>query len=379
MNMKKTFTLLTMLLSIFMFANAQTIGKKLVFATEDETEITDGAVINVEVPADLEGDSISLDKVLSLTNKADVNLRANIKMRVTNITGGELLLAALDYEGTIKAVGDFETAEGVNISQRDTESEVFSANFSGLKTQSATVVVELYASKINDDGTYGEKELQQTITLVFNKQTQKNSLVFVDKQGNVIDDGATLYLDKAVDDKFGFGGKVIDTDLFIHNQGTEKMFAMIKGNVEEITGKGTFQICYPADCKYLDEVGAFTTEAKEVSPNASANTDIEAKFTFSVRNKATGIVSLQIYSAKISAGEYVEDQPQAKVKLVFNSKATGVELLSANVAERYNVFNAQGMLIVGNAAKIEGLKQGVYVVQTLKNNKVVDTKKYIVK
>ena len=376
--MKKTFTLLTMLLSIFMFANAQTAGKKLVFATEDETEITDGAVINVKVPADLEGDSISLDKALLLKNNSDVNLGATIKMRVTNITGGEVILAALNFEGSATAVGDFDSGEGYNISQRDIE-EVFSAGFSGLKTQSATVVVELYAAKINDDGTYGEKELQQTITLVFNKQTQKNSLVFVDKQGNVIEDGATIYLDKAVDDKFGFGGKVIDTDLFIHNQGTEKMFAMIKGNVEEITGKGTFQICYPADCKYLDEVGAFTTEAKEVSPNASANTDIEAKFTFSVRNKATGVVSLQIYSAKISAGDYVEDQPQAKVKLVFNSKATGVELLSANVAERYNVFNAQGMLIVGNASKIEGLKQGVYIVQTLKNNKVVDTKKYIVK
>ncbi len=376
--MKKTFTLLTMLLSIFMFANAQTAGKKLVFATEDETEITDGAVINVKVPADLEGDSISLDKALLLKNNSDVNLGATIKMRVTNITGGEVILAALNFEGSATTVGDFDSGEGYNISQRDIE-EVFSAGFSGLKTQSATVIVELYASKINDDGTYGEKELQQTITLVFNKQTQKNSLVFVDKQGNVIDDGATLYLDKAVDDKFGFGGKVIDTGLFIHNQGTEKMFAMIKGNVEEITGKGTFQICYTEDCKYLDEVGAFSTEAKEVSPNASANTDIEAKFTFSVRNKATGVVSLQIYSAKISAGDYVEDQPQAKVKLVFNSKATGVELLSANVAERYNVFNAQGMLIVGNATKIEGLKQGVYVVQTLKNNKVVDTKKYIVK
>ena len=376
--MKKTFTLLTMLLSIFMFANAQTAGKKLVFATEDETEITDGAVINVEAPAGLEGDSVSLDKALLLKNNSDVNLGATIKMRVTSITGGEVLLAALSFEGSATAVGDFDSGEGYNISQRDTE-EVFSAGFSGLKTQSATVVVELYASKINDDGTYGEKELQQTITLVFNKQTQKNSLVFADKQGNIIEDGATLYLDEAVDDKFGFGGKVIDTGLFIHNQGTEKMFAMIKGNVEEITGKGTFQICYPEDCKYLDEVGAFSTEAKEVSPNASANTDIEAKFTFSVRNKATGVVSLQIYSAKISAGDYVEDQAQAKVKLVFNSKATGVELLSANVAERYNVFNAQGMLIVGNATKIEGLKQGVYVVQTLKNNKVVDTKKYIVK
>lgn len=376
--MKKTFTLLTMLLSIFMFANAQTTGKKLVFSIEGGEAIADGAVINVEAPADLEGDSILLDKALLVTNKTDANLRANIKMRVTSITGGELLLSALDFDGTTKKVGDFETVEGYDISQRDTE-EVFSAAFSALKTQSATVVVELYASTINEDGTFGEKELQQTITLVFNKQTQKNSLVFVDKQGNVIEDGATIYLDKAVDDKFGFGGKVIDTGLFIHNQGTEKMFAMIKGNVEEITGKGTFQICYTEDCKYLDEVGAFSTEAKEVSPNASANTDIEAKFTFSVRNKATGVVSLQIYSAKISAGDYVEDQPQAKVKLVFNSKATGVELLSANVAERYNVFNAQGMLIVGNASKIEGLKQGVYVVQTLKNNKVVDTKKYIVK
>ena len=378
--MKKTFTLLTMLLSIFMFANAQTIGKKLVFATEDETEITDGAVINVEVPADLEGDSISLDKVLSLTNKADVNLRANIKMRVTNITGGELLLAALDYEGTIKAVGDFETAEGVNISQRDTESEVFSANFSGLKTQSATVVVELYASKINDDGTYGEKELQQTITLVFNKQTQKNSLVFVDKQGNVIEDGATIYLDDAVNDKIRIGWKKIDSGLSIRNIGTEDLNAMLEAEVAELKDRANFQVCYPGECNYLERTGdKVSTPSKTIHAEASSKTPIDTEFYFSTSKPSTGILNMQIFSAKQSGGEYVKDQAQAKVKLVFNSKATGVELLSANVAERYNVFNAQGMLIVGNATKIEGLKQGVYVVQTLKNNKVVDTKKYIVK
>ena len=145
--MKKTFTLLTMLLSIFMFANAQTAGKKLVFATEDETEITDGAVINVKVPADLEGDSISLDKALLLKNNSDVNLGATIKMRVTNITGGEVILAALNFEGSATAVGDFDSGEGYNISQRDIE-EVFSAGFSGLKTQSATVVVELMRLKL---------------------------------------------------------------------------------------------------------------------------------------------------------------------------------------------------------------------------------------
>lgn len=378
--MKKTFTLLTMLLSIFMFANAQTIGKKLVFATEDETEITDGAVINVEVPADLEGDSISLDKVLSLTNKADVNLRANIKMRVTNITGGELLLAALDYEGTIKAVGDFETAEGVNISQRDTESEVFSANFSGLKTQSATVVVELYASKINDDGTYGEKELQQTITLVFNKQTQKNSLVFVDKQGNVIEDGATIYLDDAVEDKYRLGWKKIDSGLSIRNIGADNLRAMLEAEVVELKGRANFQVCYPEECNYLENTGdKVSTLSKNILAEAPGNTAIDTEFKFSTSKPSIGILNMQIFSAKQSGGDYIKDQPQAKVKLVFNSKATGVELLSANVAERYNVFNAQGMLIVGNAAKIEGLKQGVYVVQTLKNNKVVDTKKYIVK
>lgn len=377
--MKKTFTLLTMLLSIFMFANAQTAGKKLVFAVEEGKEIADGATINVEVPADLEGDSISLDKTLLLTNKTDANLRANIKMRVTSITGGELLLSALDFEGATKKVGDFETVEGYDISQRDTE-EVFSAGFSGLKTQSATVVVELYASKINDDGTYGEKELQQTITLVFNKQTQKNNLVFVDKQGNVIEDGATIYLDDAVSDQYRPGWKKIDSGLSIRNIGADNLNAMLEVEVAELKDRANFQVCYPDECTYLETANeTITTPSKTILADASGKTSIDAEFKFSTSKPSTGILNMQIFSAKQSGGEYVKDQPQAKVKLVFNSKATGVELLSANVAERYNVFNAQGMLIVGNAAKIEGLKQGVYVVQTLKNNKVVDTKKYIVK
>lgn len=377
--MKKTFTLLTMLLSIFMFANAQTAGKKLVFAVEEGKEIADGATINVEVPADLEGDSISLDKTLLLTNKTDANLRANIKMRVTSITGGELLLSALDFEGATKKVGDFETVGGYDISQRDTE-EVFSAGFSGLKTQSATVVVELYASKINDDGTYGEKELQQTITLVFNKQTQKNSLVFVDKQGNVIEDGATIYLDDAVNDQIRLGWKKINSGLSIRNIGTENLNAMLEAEVAELKDRANFQVCYPEECNYLEKTGdKVSTPSKAIVADASGKTSIDTEFYFSTSKPSVGILNMQIFTAKQSGGEYVKDQAQAKVKLVFNSKATGVELLSANVAERYNVFNAQGMLIVGNAAKIEGLKQGVYVVQTLKNNKVVDTKKYIVK
>lgn len=377
--MKKTFTLLTMLLSIFMFANAQTTGKKLVFSIEGGEAIADGAVINVEAPADLEGDSILLDKALLVTNKTDANLRANIKMRVTSITGGELLLSALDFDGTTKKVGDFETVEGYDISQRDTE-EVFSAGFSGLKTQSATVVVELYASKINDDGTYGEKELQQTITLVFNKQTQKNNLVFVDKQGNVIEDGATIYLDDAVSDQYRPGWKKIDSGLSIRNIGADNLNAMLEVEVAELKDRANFQVCYPDECTYLETANeTITTPSKTILADASGKTSIDAEFKFSTSKPSTGILNMQIFSAKQSGGEYVKDQPQAKVKLVFNSKATGVELLSANVAERYNVFNAQGMLIVGNAAKIEGLKQGVYVVQTLKNNKVVDTKKYIVK
>lgn len=377
--MKKTFTLLTMLLSIFMFANAQTAGKKLVFSIEGGEEIADGAVINVEAPADLEGDSVSLDKALLLTNNSNVNLGATIKMRVTSITGGEVILAALNFEGSATAVGDFDSGEGYNISQRDTE-EVFSAGFSGLKTQSATVVVELYASKINDDGTYGEKELQQTITLVFNKQTQKNTLVFVDKQGNVIEDGATIYLDDAVNDPIRLGWKKINSGLSIRNIGTENLNAMLEAEVAELKDRANFQVCYPEECNYLEKTGdKISTPSKAIVADASGKTSIDTEFYFSTSKPSVGILNMQIFTAKQSGGEYVKDQAQAKVKLVFNSKATGVELLSANVAERYNVFNAQGMLIVGNATKIEGLKQGVYVVQTLKNNKVVDTKKYIVK
>lgn len=378
--MKKTFTLLTMLLSIFMFANAQTAGKKLVFVDEDEKEITDGTVINAEALTELSNDSLFLSKTFSIANNNETNYSATVKMRVESITGGELGLAALDKEGTMSVIGNFETENPFPIYQRNVESGVVNVSFSGLKTQSATVVVELYASTINEDGTYGEKELQQTITLVFNKQTQKNSLVFVDKQGNVIEDGATIYLDDAVSDQYRPGWKKIDSGLSIRNIGADNLNAMLEVEVAELKDRANFQVCYPDECTYLETANeTITTPSKTILADASGKTSIDAEFKFSTSKPSTGILNMQIFSAKQSGGEYVKDQPQAKVKLVFNSKATGVELLSANVAERYNVFNAQGMLIVGNAAKIEGLKQGVYVVQTLKNNKVVDTKKYIVK
>ena len=378
--MKKTFTLLTMLLSIFMFANAQTAGKKLVFVGEDEKEITDGTVINAEALTELSNDSLFFSKTFSIANNNETNYSATIKMRVESITGGELGLAALDKEGTMSVIGNFETENPFPIYQRNVESGVVNVSFSGLKTQSATVVVELYASTINDDGTYGEKELQQTITLVFNKQTQKNSLVFVDKQGNVIEDGATIYLDDAVNDKIRIGWKKIDSGLSIRNIGKEDLNAMLVVEAAELKDRANFQVCYPETCDYLQAANeTITTPSKTILAEAPSNTPIDTEFYFSTSKPSVGILNMQIFSAKQSGGEYVKDQPQAKVKLVFNSKATGVELLSANVAERYNVFNAQGMLIVGNAAKIEGLKQGVYVVQTLKNNKVVDTKKYIVK
>lgn len=378
--MKKTFTLLTMLLSIFMFANAQTAGKKLVFVGEDEKEITDGTVINAEALTELSNDSLFFSKTFSIANNNETNYSATIKMRVESITGGELGLAALDKEGTMSVIGNFETENPFPIYQRNVESGVVNVSFSGLKTQSATVVVELYASTINDDGTYGEKELQQTITLVFNKQTQKNSLVFVDKQGNVIEDGATIYLDDAVNDKIRIGWKKIDSGLSIRNIGKEDLNAMLVVEAAELKDRANFQVCYPETCDYLQAANeTITTPSKTILAEAPSNTPIDTEFYFSTSKPSTGILNMQIFSAKQSGGEYVKDQAQAKVKLVFNSKATGVELLSANVAERYNVFNVQGMLIVGNAAKIEGLKQGVYVVQTLKNNKVVDTKKYIVK
>ena len=155
---------------------------------------------------------------------------------------------------------------------------------------------------------------------------------------------------------------------------------MLVVEAAELKDRANFQVCYPETCDYLQAANeTITTPSKTILAEAPSNTPIDTEFYFSTSKPSTGILNMQIFSAKQSGGEYVKDQPQAKVKLVFNSKATGVELLSANVAERYNVFNAQGMLIVGNAAKIEGLKQGIYVVQTLKNNKVVDTKKYIVK
>ena len=377
--MKKTFTLLTMLLSIFMFANAQTAGNKLVFVDDEENELQNNATFIVNDFSEAEGGALTYGKIMTIKNKTADNIAVTLKARVTNITGGEVGIDAFDANEHSTEIRNFNLTGGTIIGGNDVGGFIY-AFLDGTENQTATMVLELYTATANTDGTYTANELQQTITLVFNKQTQKNNLVFVDKQGNVIEDGATLYLDEAVNDQLRLGWKKIDSGLSIRNIGTDNLNAMLVVEAAELKDRANFQVCYPETCDYLQtEKETITTPSKTILAEAPGDTPIDTEFKFSTSKPSTGILNMQIFTAKQSGGEYVKDQAQAKVKLVFNSKATGVELLSANVAERYNVFNAQGMLIVGNASKIEGLKQGVYVVQTLKNNKVVDTKKYIVK
>ena len=377
--MKKTFTLLTMLLSIFMFANAQTAGNKLVFVDEDENELQNNATFIVNDFSETEGGALTYGKIMAIKNKTADNMPVTLKARVTNITGGEVGINAFDADEQSAEIRDLNLSGGTVLGGNGVGGFIY-AFLDGTENQTATMVLELYTATANTDGTYTAKELQQTITLVFNKQTQKNNLVFVDKLGNVIEDGATIYLDNAEKDKFNAEGKVIHSGLSIRNIGEDNLFAMLKVDVEKLDEGASFQVCYPENCNTLDKVGdKLNTEFKVVIPEAPADASIDTEFKFPSTKPLMGVLNVQIYSAMSGDADEASRQPQAKVKLVFNSKATGVELLSANVAERYNVFNAQGMLIVGNAAKIEGLKQGVYVVQTLKNNKVVDTKKYIVK
>lgn len=181
--MKKTFTLLTMLLSIFMFANAQTAGNKLVFVDEDENELQNNATFIVNDFSEAEGGALTYGKIMAIKNKTADNMPVTLKARVTNITGGEVGINAFGADEQSAEIRDLNLSGGTVLGGNDVGGFIYTF-LDGTESQTATMVLELYTATANTDGTYTAKELQQTITLVFNKQTQKNSLVFVDKLGD---------------------------------------------------------------------------------------------------------------------------------------------------------------------------------------------------
>ncbi|MBR5688724.1 MAG: Omp28-related outer membrane protein [Prevotella sp.] len=92
-----------------------------------------------------------------------------------------------------------------------------------------------------------------------------NAIVFVDANGTVLEDGATLTINTPTKDDFG--DDILLSGLSIKNVSDEAVSASIHVNIKSISN-GKLQICFPTACITKEEACTFVTNGVELAAGA---------------------------------------------------------------------------------------------------------------
>ena len=86
------------------------------------------------------------------------------------------------------------------------------------------------------------------------------SYVFTDKEGNTIEDGATVTRMEVEDD--GFGDLLISSGLYVKNVGAPTNYAVsIEAKITRMDN-GALQLCFPENCQVYSATGTYEPEGK---------------------------------------------------------------------------------------------------------------------
>ena len=89
----------------------------------------------------------------------------------------------------------------------------------------------------------------------------QNSYVFSDKDGNVIENGATIERTEVEDD--GFGSIMIKSGLYVKNNNAPEGYQVaVEANITRIDN-GAVQLCFPTNCHNATAVGPVVPNGKE--------------------------------------------------------------------------------------------------------------------
>ena len=86
-----------------------------------------------------------------------------------------------------------------------------------------------------------------------------DNYVFVDKAGNVIEDGATITVKVGEDDPFG-GLPIFHSGLSVKNDGAPANYSVRINNEITRIDNGSVQVCFPVYCHNYSEVGVNKSE-----------------------------------------------------------------------------------------------------------------------
>ena len=173
-------------------------------------------------------------------------------------------------------------------------------------------------------------------------QTANSGLRFVDANGKVIEDGATIKSNNAIDNPFDEGGKLITEYLFLDNSQKKDFTVYIQYTINEIEGTD-LGVCFGKECTLEEEAGTYKIDNMPILANDDNKPELKVEFAFETKGKASVTVQLFYQSIFSSEGDPFTAGP--KVTYEFTSETTGINATKATNIAYYNVFNLQGIQV----------------------------------
>lgn len=140
-----------------------------------------------------------------------------------------------------------------------------------------------------------------------------NTFQFTDKDGNVIENGATVTVKTPTAD--AFGEIILPSGIYVKNVSAGDAYVRIVYQIESIDN-GDFQLCFPVNCIRKSETGTFTTESGKMT--ASENRDLQCEWFPSAYGTCKATLTIEIMNA---LGTKVGDGPSANLVFQYTDPA----------------------------------------------------------
>lgn len=162
-----------------------------------------------------------------------------------------------------------------------------------------------------------------------------DNFVFVDKDGNVIEDGATITVTEFEED--AFGSVQLKSGLSVKNVGAPSNYSVRIHNEITRIDNGNVQVCFPVYCHNYTAVG--TNKSEEGTLSTDEVKDIQSEWF--PESYGECIVTYQAMALQPMANLYIEKGgPKVTIHYIYSDQA-GVTSLKNHV-EAVEYFNLQG-------------------------------------
>ncbi len=155
-----------------------------------------------------------------------------------------------------------------------------------------------------------------------------NSFQFVDKDGNVIENGSTITVTNPEDD--GMGSIALHTGLWVKNTTDKNLGANVEITLSQIDN-GALSCCFPSSCAQIKKTGTYETQKGELLADSQNN--FQTEWYPAEYGTCTATFVLKVYDVTynkygLPTYTYTADGPSVTVNFVY-SNSTGINATEA--------------------------------------------------